>query len=170
MTSPLFWKDILGEWLHRHPGARLAIVGVGHPLRGDDAVGPEVAVRLRARLPLSNHILIVDAGPVPENATGVLRRFQPTQVLLIDAADLRRAPGAVRLLYPAQLRGLSASTHSLPLDVLANYLNVELGCEVVMLGVQPQTVGVGAPLSAPVKVAINQIVEILVNDLLQPAD
>ncbi len=142
---------------------RVAIVGIGHELRGDDIAGAEIAEMLRNSLqpagpgPGHDRLLVINAGPAPENCTGPLRRFQPDLVLLIDAAQMDEAPGAIRLLPWRETAGISASTHTLPLHVLAGYIAEEMACEVALLGIQPADTALGAPLSEPVHQAIHEI-------------
>jgi Ni,Fe-hydrogenase maturation factor len=52
---------------------------------------------------------------------------------------------------------MSASSHSLPLSMLARYLTLEIGCEVVVLGIQPQQNEINAELSPPVRVTVDEI-------------
>ena len=84
-------------------------------------------------------ILVLDAGAAPENVTGALRRFRPDLVVFVDAADMGEgeAPGAVRWLDWRETDGLSASTHTLPLHVISQYLVSELHCDVALIGIQP---------------------------------
>lgn len=104
-------------------------------------------------------VLVIAAGAAPENHTGVLRRFAPDLVLLVDAAQLDEAPGRVRWLAWQETSGLSASTHTLPPHLLAQYLTGELGCEVALIGIQPGDTTIGAPLSPEVQRAAAEIVE-----------
>ena len=147
---------------------RIAIVGLGHNLCGDDAAGVVVAQALQAQMKPNppNGLLIIDAGPAPENFTGPLRRFVPDLVLLIDAAQLDEAPGAVRWLPWTAAAGLSASTHTLSPYLLARYLTLELECEVVLLGIQPARLVGDGPLSPQVRRAVGEVVEILGHILL----
>ncbi len=105
--------------------------------------------------------LVIDAGPAVENCTGLLRRFGPDLVLLIDAAQMDEAPGAVRWLSWEETDGLSASTHTLPPRVLAQYLTSELGCEVALLGIQPADTTIGAPLSPTAQAAVQSVTQAL---------
>lgn len=134
---------------------RVALVGVGHSLRGDDAAGLAVARRVQ---PLAGErLLVVEGGPAPENVTGSLRRFEPDLVLLVDAADLHDAPGTVRWLSAHDVEGLSATTHTMPLSILAHYLEQELSCRVYLIGIQPGQNGIGQPLSEAVERAVAAI-------------
>ncbi len=140
-----------GESLPR----RLAIVGVGHELRGDDAAGLEVARRTQPYA--GERMLVLEGGPAPENVAGPLRRFAPDAVLFVDAAEFGAEPGAVCWLTPEQAEGLSASTHTMPLSLFARYLQQELDCRVYLVGIQPAQNEIGEPLSAPVARAVNAL-------------
>jgi hydrogenase 3 maturation protease len=145
------WQTALRETLAglRASGRtpRVAVVGVGHALCGDDAVGCYLARRLRSLAGDDERLLVVDAGPAPENFGGSLRRFRPELVLLADAAQMGAPPGAVRWLDWRAAAGLDASTHTLPLGLFAEYLVAELGCQVALLGVQPARHAFGSPLT-----------------------
>ena len=129
---------------------RLAIVGVGRAGQADDGAGPALCAALQKLGGSHPDRLVVDAGPAPENVTGLLRRFRPDVVVLVDAAAMSERPGAVRWLERGCALGCSASTHTLPLGMLATYLRESLGCDVRLLGIQPAVIGEEGPLSAPV--------------------
>ncbi|HET7011981.1 MAG TPA: hydrogenase 3 maturation endopeptidase HyCI, partial [Anaerolineales bacterium] len=137
--------------------SRLAVVGVGRAGRGDDAAGPALCAEL-ARLERGREdLLVLDAGIAPENVGGALRRFHPTLVVLVDAAEMGMAPGAVRRLDRRKLPGCSASTHTVPLDLLARFLSAYLECRVSILGIQPGRLGADGPLSRPVARAVRRL-------------
>jgi hydrogenase 3 maturation protease len=116
---------------------RVALVGVGNELNGDDAAGNQVATRLLALSGFPAHFLPINAGSLPENASGVLRRFEAELVILVDAANFGGEPGGIQWLEASQIGGMSASSHTLPLSVLGQFLEAELNCRVEYLGVQP---------------------------------
>jgi hydrogenase maturation protease HycI len=150
---------------------RIAIVGIGHELRGDDAAGVAVACCLQPLVDASDRVFVINAGPAPENITGLLRRFDPSLVLLVDAAQMNQAPGTVHWLDWKDTVGVSASTHTLPPHVLAGYLTAELGCKVALLGIQPSnTCVLGAPLSPEVQRAVDSVVQTLSHTLVVGAD
>ncbi len=129
-----------------------AVVGVGNPLRGDDAVGPAVIERLGklagARL--------FDAGPAPENYLGPVGALRPERILFVDACDFRAAPGEFRIFEMPEIERLAAglvSTHTLPLTMTAQLFAAE-GARVSLLGIQPESLEFGAPLSGPVERAL----------------
>jgi len=108
--------------------------------------------------PIRGEWLLVEAGQAPENFSGTLRRFQPDLVILIDAADMGQSAGSVSCLDWRETGGFSASTHSLPLNMLSIFLISELDCQVMVLGIQPVQMGMGQPLSREVELAVEKIV------------
>ena len=127
-------------------------------MRSDDAAGMLVARALSPRAADTEHVLIVEAGHAPENNTAELRRFAPNLVLLVDAADMGKAPGTVAWIAEDEIDGMSASTHSLPLSMMTKYLTLELGCKVMLLGIQAASNDVGEEVSAEVLEAVKEIV------------
>lgn len=166
------WKTALWETLERLPQGdrlpRVAVVGIGHILRGDDAAGTVLAEILRPIVEECGNVLVVPAGPTPENFCGLLRRFAPDLVLMVDAADIGATPGEVRWLAWQETTGFSALTHSLPLHCFAEYLTLELGCEVALLGIQPGQNSIGSPVSATVSQALQSTARVLSAALMDP--
>jgi hydrogenase 3 maturation protease len=135
---------------------RVAVMGIGNELRGDDAAGVLAARALQAAA--HEHFLVVEAATAPENQTGLLRRFRPDLVLLIDAAEMGEAAGSVRWLAWEDTDGLSASTHTTPPSMLARFLVETLGCEVAVVGIQPHDTGFDSPVSPAVAAAVAAVV------------
>jgi hydrogenase 3 maturation protease len=170
--SNLSWQDHLRQTIARlgksNRPPRIAVVGIGHELCGDDAAGLVLARALKQTYNQDNRgdgLLVIDAGPAPEHCSGWLRRFGPDLVLLADAAQLGAPPGTVRWLAWQDTVGFSASTHTLPLHLLATYLTAELGSEVALLGIQPANLSAGAPLSPEVEEAVTTVAQSLANML-----
>lgn len=166
----LSWQDSLSQKLKskRHDSnslPRICLIGIGNDLRGDDSAGLIVARKLLADkhfLSIPN-LLIIEGGPAPENHTGKLRSFQPELVLFIDAAHLDEPPGAIRWIPLESIDGMSASSHSLPLSILARYISSEFGCQVEVLGIQPVQNELGTELTLPVHTAVEEIVHQMSN-------
>jgi hydrogenase 3 maturation protease len=135
---------------------RVVIVGVGSSLRSDDIAGIRIAERLHELALAGVHTVV--GHTAPENVTGEIRRFAPSHVLFVDAADFGAAPGVVRVFESADIGGMTSSTHTLPLHVIADYLEKETGCRVIFLGVQPKSVAFGETVSAEVAAAIEETV------------
>jgi hydrogenase 3 maturation protease len=130
-------------------------------MRSDDAAGMLVTHALLHREVNREKILILEAGQQPENWTRELRKFAPVLVIIIDAADLGEAPGSIQWIAEETIDGMSASTHSLPLSMLAYFLKLELDCDVIFLGIQIDSNEVGSQVSPAVLSAVNEVVEVL---------
>lgn len=153
------WRTSLSRLLTQQANKRIAIVGIGNEMRGDDAAGTLVVRTLNLRVASSDSLRFIEGGHAPENATANLRKFAPDLVLLIDAADMGKEAGSIALIPMEQIEGMSANTHSLPLSMLARYLTLELNCEVALLGIQPKSVEMGEPVSDEVNQAVSDIAE-----------
>jgi len=138
---------------------RVVLVGVGNPIRGDDAVGPRVIELMEAK-PLEA-VLLLNTESVPEAFTGKVEEFKPTHVLMIDAANFKGVPGETKLISGAQIGGQAISTHSLPLNIFISYIEKSLGVSVLLLGIQPLSIGLGEPMSEPVEAAAVSVVDTL---------
>lgn len=162
------WKKPLSESLNkaaRKADPRIAFLGIGNELNGDDAAGVWLARRLISLIPPSYRLLILDCGQVPEKAVSALRRFKPDLVVLLDAADFGGIPGETRWIDPQDTSGFSASSHSLPFSVLANYLKREFNCDVGLIGIQPASLDFDAGLSSSVKKSLVGMLQFLVETL-----
>jgi hydrogenase 3 maturation protease len=131
-------------------------VGIGSELHGDDAAGVRVVERLgharsvrRCRL-----LLCLSGGNAPENVTSPVLAFDPALVLFVDAADLGAPPGTAQLVAPAEIAGVSFSTHTLPLPVLLTYLRGSCAAESYALAIQPASIAFGDELSPAVQQAV----------------
>ncbi|HEX7485949.1 MAG TPA: hydrogenase 3 maturation endopeptidase HyCI [Vicinamibacterales bacterium] len=137
--------------------ARVAVLGVGNDMNGDDGAGVCVVRALAAAMAATPGVLLIDGGTAPENFTGPLRRFRPDLVVEIDAADQDQAAGTTAWIDWRDADGMSASTHTLPPSVLANFLSTDVGCRVALIGVQPATLEMGRGLSPAVATAVQQL-------------
>ncbi len=155
------------------PAVRLAVVGIGSELWGDDAAGVQAARLLQSAGIQSEALLVLDTGPVPENFSGQLRRFQPEFILLIDAVrphPSNPVPGRIAWIELSDLEGVSALTHGMPLSVLGEYLVNQLHCAVGLLGVEGAGFDFGQPLSPPVRRAVKKIQKFFLDWIVKLAD
>ncbi len=108
-------------------------------------------------------IKIFEAGQALENITGALIRFKPDAILFIDALTIGAKPGTIHLFDPLLSQGFSASTHSLPLSVVIQYLLHEHPCDVHLLGIQVRDTTTGSSLSPEVDRSIARITDELIS-------
>jgi hydrogenase 3 maturation protease len=142
---------------------RLAIVGIGNELNGDDAAGVLITRKLAPALKESPSIKVFEAGQALENITGALIRFKPDAILFIDAVSIGAEPGSIHFLDWQLSEGFSASTHSLPLGVVIQYLLHEHPCQIHLLGIQVTKTDTDAPVSPRVRGSIDTVSEFILS-------
>ena len=140
---------------------RCVVCGVGNRLRGDDAAGPVVVDELRKKLGDSEELLFVDCGSAPENFLDKVVGFGARRVIVVDAVAMGAEPGAVEVVDVSRIRGFLHSTHQLPLSLFIRYLEKDAGCEVVFVGVQPESVGFGSELSDACRKGVLRAVDVV---------
>ena len=131
---------------------RVALLGIGSEMRADDAAGILVARELELKQPSFGERVRVFVGHAsPESLTGEIKRYRPTHLLIVDAADLGLEPGGSRIIQKSEIDGVSFSTHRLPTRILADYLEGELSCEIIIIGIQPLTMELLKPASETIR-------------------
>ncbi|MGL4669992.1 MAG: hypothetical protein ACRCVG_05285 [Methanobacteriaceae archaeon] len=85
-------EDDLADFLNNCQ--KLLILGIGHPLRSDDGLGPFFADNLSDYIKnninknVSNNLVIINAGSVPENFTGKIKNEAPSHIIIVDAVKI----------------------------------------------------------------------------------
>jgi len=162
MTNESEVSKQLKDWLA--DAKRVVIAGIGNPIRSDDFVGTKIVQDLEGKV--SANVQIIECETVPESYILEIEQFNPTHVLLIDAALLDLKPGEAKLFAPEQVTGFSAvSSHMLPLRVFSDYLKEATGAKVALLLVQPKNLEFGEGLSSELQVASRELAGLL-SDLL----
>lgn len=145
-----------------HSDARIAIIGVGNRAAGDDAIGVLVIDSLRTRTLPANTVL-VEAGLAGPGLVSQMEGY--ARVVLVDAVDMGLPPGTIRRFSPQSVRSVKAppkfSLHGCDLLEVIN-LASRLGIcpkEVVVVGIQPKRVTLGAEVSQEVQEALPKALE-----------
>jgi len=145
------------------------ILGVGSPLLGDDALGIRVIELLRTRPDLPPCVSLVDGGTDGLGLIPVIEQYR--RVICVDAVMMDAPPGTVRRLTWGEFRVVAQSNPlSLHQSDLGSALQLAdaLGClpeELVIYGVQPQTMDWGSPLSPAVERALPAVMNALLADI-----
>jgi len=162
---PKDWKKALQAGL-KIPG-RIVILGVGNPLKGDDAAGLLIVEQVMKNVPARARpgVRIFRTYDVPENYTGKIRKFKPARILIIDAALAGLKPGDVFILEKEKIAIEEISSHKIPLMVLISYLEQNTGCKVTVLGIQAKDLSFGMPITPIVKTAVKTVADFLTASL-----
>ena len=155
-------KKELKKWFS---GAeKVVIAGIGNPIRMDDFVGVKIVQDLRGKV--SDRVYLIECETVPESFIQQITDFNPTHILIIDAAILGMKPGESRLIKPEQLTMFPAfSTHMLPLRIFCEYLAKTTKAKIALLLVEPKKVDFGEGLTPEVEATAQSVVNALLKDL-----
>ncbi len=173
---------------------KVAILGIGSELRGDDVAGLLAAQQIEKDTKgksVTPQIQVFIGETAPENLTGEIKGFQPTHLIIIDAAELNKEPGHIEIMEPGTIGGTSFCTHSLPLKVIIGYLlesfngstgstgstgsprasspprPKSMGCEVIIIGIQPKTLTFGAQPTKEVIAAAKHLAKTITKLLIE---
>jgi len=131
------------------------LLTVGNGMMGDDGAGVLLAQMLREQ-PLDGWAAL-NGGSAPENILHRVREMEPQHVLVVDAADMDLEPGSIRRIHADRLDDpFLMTTHTLPLTFLIESLR-EFVPQVELLGIQPNIVAFGYPMSDEVRAAVGQV-------------
>ena len=137
----------------------VVVIGMGNELRADDAVGLHIVRLLR---PFTNDRLKVFEGQMtPEVYIGPACASHPTHVLIVDAAELGKKPGAWKILSSDSVEQGLFTTHSIPAVEVAAEIQRRCGAIVVFLGIQPKSRDISLSLSSECQQAAEDIAEII---------
>ena len=163
MKEEVELRDRLLSWLANC--AKLVIMGIGNPLRGDDRAAAYIVRLMRGKIP--QKVALLNCVSSPENYLGRVESLRPSHILMIDAAELGLEPGSAKLVTPDRVAGLTISTHAIPLSTLAKYLGERTSARQMLLGIQPKTVEFGRGLSKEMKAACRDLARLLLEILEQ---
>ncbi|GAB4222823.1 MAG: HyaD/HybD family hydrogenase maturation endopeptidase [Acidobacteriota bacterium] len=139
-------------------GRRVAVLGIGNVLAGDDGVGPAVVRTLVARHEFEPEIVIEDLGTPGLDLVPHLAGAD--RVVLVDAVRAGATPGSVRVIEQRELLAGGAGPRVGPHDPgLADALATlrfagRAPRELVLVGIEPADVSTGVGLSETVRAAL----------------
>jgi hydrogenase 3 maturation protease len=145
------------EQLNALRNSETVIVGIGHTLKGDDAVGPLVCRQLKGKV----CVKLINAGTVPENYIQPIIKKAPQNLIIIDAIDFGASAGTINIFKPEQLNSFVISTHTLSPHLFVDMIRSELEADVYFVGIQPAQTQLGQSISPPVNQAIQQLTQTL---------
>ncbi len=140
---------------------KIAVLGIGSELRGDDACGMLIAKELQNSCNNNGHkeLKVFLGATAPENLTGEIKRFKPTHLIVIDSVDIGIKPGAITLFKPEEEFGNFSSTHRLPIRMLIEYLLKFFECEVIFIGIKPKVIDFCCSISKEVEKSVKYIAD-----------
>jgi len=152
-------EEELKKWLLN--AEKVVIAGIGNPIRMDDFVGVKIVQDLHGKV--SDKVLLIECETVPESYLQQIIDFNPTHILLIDAAVLDLKPGESKLMKPEELTNFPAfTTHMLPLRIFCEYLAKTTNAKIALLLIEPYKTDFGDGLTAELEGFAKRTAETLV--------
>jgi hydrogenase 3 maturation protease len=141
----------------------VALVGVGHPMRGDDYVGSFITKTLIDEVRVKD-VILFNAEDRIEFMVSKIAASNPKHVILIDACDMNLKAGQVGLIQLADIDYPFFTTHGIPLKLLASKLLPN--AETWILAIQPERMEFNGGLSPAVLDAATSIADFVVETLM----
>jgi hydrogenase 3 maturation protease len=139
---------------------RVVVAGIGNLIRQDDNVGIKIVQELQGKV--SRNVCLLECETVPESYLLDIEKFNPTHVLLADAAFLGLNPGEASLVDAEKVVDYSGiSTHVLPLRIFCEYVKKATGAKFGLLLIEPKCIEFGEGLSVEVQAAAERLTKIL---------
>lgn len=137
------------------------VLGLGNLVHADDGAGVHAIKNLALDPRVPPGVTLLDGGT---HGLGLIHHISGVRrLLVIDAVDAGQSPGTVLRFENTALQGLpgKASVHSLGFAdlMIALQLLGETPPELVVLGVQPQSVEWGTELTQPVAQALPHLID-----------
>ncbi len=146
---------------------KICLMGIGNFDRADDYSGIAIIENLE-RKKFTENIKIINAGPVPEAFTGVIKDFKPDILVIVDAAKMDEKPGTIRVFTEKDIDDAYMVTpHQVSMTMYMKYLKHYLkDLSGIFIGIEPLSLEYMEEMSAEVKGSVEYVSEYLI-DLLQ---
>lgn len=149
------------------------VLGIGNILLRDEGVGVVVARRIEAAREAGDMVMpantrVVDGGTLGLDLLPMIG--DATQVVMVDAVDLKQAPGTVSVLrdeaVQAALSG-HVSPHQIGVGdlVAAARLMGIMPPRLTLVGIQPGEIAIGLELTEPVAAAVDVAIDLVRREL-----
>lgn len=130
-------------------------------MKGDDGLGPEIVHRLSENFIENPRTAIFNGGTVPENYTGSIKKENPSHIILIDAVDMNKSPGFIKLVSKDEIANYNISTHAMPISFLINYLEHSTHAPIILIGIQPKEMNFNGKISIEVEKSLFHLTDLL---------
>lgn len=138
---------------------KILILGMGNTLLGDEGVGVHTVRTLQNAQTALGNIEVIDGGTLSFVLAGPIE--DAACLIVVDAAQLSRAPGTVRLYEGAEMdrfvmSSRNRSVHEVSLSdlLVIAHLSDRLPPRRALIGIQPECIDWSDSLSPPVAAAV----------------
>lgn len=133
-------------------------MGMGNDANADDGVGPFIISKLARKM---QFFKTLDTGPMPENFPTKIASMKPSHVIILDAAMIDGPPGTIGLVDIEKIDEFIFTTHHIPLGRTVKRLKGLWPCEIIIIGIKPETLDIGEPMSPQVVRSAEALMKLL---------
>lgn len=135
---------------------KIMVWGLGNELYGDDQVGIEVCRKLMD-MDVQRNLETFICRTVPGNYVSKIGKSKPSRLILVDASDMGLAPGEFRRFSLKEIKDVSFTNHDMSIDLMLEPFQDM----VTIIGIQPQRVQLGAPMTPSLEKAAIAVAKII---------
>ena len=114
-----------------------------------------------------NNTFLINGGSVPENFTGLIKKCNPSHIILIDASLMNMDAGEINIVNKDNIVDISISTHSMSLSYLIKYLELEKDYNILFIGIEPEIMDLSFELSSKIKNSSDMLIKLLFDKILE---
>ena len=114
-----------------------------------------------------NNTFLINGGSVPENFTGLVKKCNPSHIILIDASLMNMEAGEINIVNKDNIVDISISTHSMSLAYLIKYLELEKDYNILFIGIEPEIMDLSFELSPKIKDSSDMLIKLLFDKILE---
>lgn len=144
------------EKLEKVLEGRVVILGIGNPIRGDDAFGSFFADRILGKI----NFIVYNGGSSPENILGKIIQDNPDTILFVDAIDFGGSYGEMSLFNADEIKTRNFFfTHNPSPYLVVDFLRENTRAKIYLLAVQPKSITLGDKISPEIEKSLNCLAE-----------
>ncbi|MFX0134812.1 MAG: hydrogenase maturation protease, partial [Candidatus Hodarchaeota archaeon] len=107
-------------------------------------------------------VFLVEGETAPLTFINEIYEWNPTHLILLDAADLKKSPGTIEFLQKEEMPLYSISSHSMSKNLLLDFLYASLlDLEIIIIGIQVENIFHEKGISETVKIAVDKLTNVL---------
>jgi len=154
------WQSILKKELTGRD--KLIVLGTGNALKADDAAGLLVANLLDKSLNRfqKSRIKVLRAYEIIDLYLKKIKRIKPSHLIIIDAIDSGRKPGSIITIRLDPVKKRKKKVGGNFYNFLEK-LSAASSCKIYLMGIQPETLDFGHPITPVIKQSCRQITEFI---------
>ena len=114
-----------------------------------------------------NNTFLINGSSVPENFTGLIKKCNPSHIILIDASLMNLDAGEINIVNKDNIVDISISTHSMSLSYLIKYLELEKDYNILFIGIEPEVMDLSFELSSKIKNSSDMLIKLLFDKILE---